>query len=110
MNFWKETWVHRRPLTKDWRQMQHSPKLQRESWDEVDGRISSLARDRRVSSQLNPRGCAPGRELGRELRITPGGGPLDSKLVFFPFGSAWLVLERRLFKHVGRTFIFDYRV
>lgn len=93
LNFWKET-VHRRPLTKDWRQMQHSPKLQRESWDEVDGRISSLARDRGVSSQLNPRGCAP----GRELRIMPGGGPLNRELGFFPFGSAWLVLERRLFK------------
>jgi hypothetical protein len=64
-----------------------------------------------VSSRLNPRGCAPGRELGRELGILPeGGGPLDSKLGFFPFGSAWLVLERRLFKNVGRTLIFDYRV
>lgn len=49
----------------------------------MDGRKSSLALDRGVSSQLNPRGCAPGRELG----IMPEGGrPLDSKLGFFLFG------------------------
>lgn len=47
----------------------------------MDGKKSSLARDREVSSRLNPGGCAPRRELG----IMPGGGgSLHSQLGIFP--------------------------
>lgn len=43
--------------------------------------MGSLARDREVSSRLNPGGCAPRRELG----IMPGGGgSLHSQLGIFP--------------------------